>query len=54
MRAAIGSTMPDGGTTEFCDSDQMHQFFKAHYLHWLEALDLISNISEGVAMIRAY
>ena len=33
------------------DGGQVHQFFQANFLHWLEALSLMRRNSEGVLMI---
>jgi hypothetical protein len=33
------------------DGDQAHQFLKRHFLHWLEALSIISRISESIRLI---
>lgn len=30
---------------------QVHEFFKTHFLHWLEALSLMGELSKGVLMI---
>jgi hypothetical protein len=35
-----------------CDNDQIHDFLKSHFLHWLEALSLTGRISESVGMIN--
>jgi hypothetical protein len=36
---------------ELHDNDQIHQFLKAHLLHWLEALSWMQKISEGILAI---
>ena len=36
---------------ELCDDGQVHKFLKEHFLHWLEALSLCRNMSEGVTSI---
>ncbi|KAH8797774.1 WD40-repeat-containing domain protein [Xylogone sp. PMI_703] len=33
--------------------DMIYAFFKVHFLHWLEALGLMGNVSDGVGMIRS-
>jgi hypothetical protein len=33
------------------DQDQAHRFLEEHFLHWLEALSLIGNMSEAIALI---
>lgn len=35
-----------------CDNDQVYNFLKCHFLHWLEALSLIGRISESISMIN--
>ena len=30
------------------DNDKVHEFLKKHFLHWLEALSLLGNLSEGI------
>ncbi|KAI9863919.1 MAG: hypothetical protein M1824_005957 [Vezdaea acicularis] len=35
-----------------CDSGEVHEFLQKHFLHWLEALSLMGNMSEGVIMVR--
>jgi hypothetical protein len=34
------------------DSGTVHNFLQKHFLHWLEALSLIGNMSDGVAIVR--
>ena len=34
------------------DGDQVHIFLQEHLLHWLEAIGLMGNASEGITMIR--
>jgi hypothetical protein len=34
-----------------CDDDQVYVFLERHFLHWLEALSLISRLSESMSMI---
>jgi hypothetical protein len=36
------------GNIELCDSEEVHEFLKEHFLHWLEALSLIWKIPEGI------
>ncbi|KAF2179766.1 hypothetical protein K469DRAFT_295663 [Zopfia rhizophila CBS 207.26] len=38
--------------TKLCDNDQVHQFLKAHLLHWLEALSWMRKVSEGIYAIN--
>ncbi|CAG2000199.1 unnamed protein product [Fusarium graminearum] len=33
------------------DIDQVHEFLKRHFLHWLEALSLMGRISESIGLI---
>ena len=35
-----------------CDNGKVHKFLQKHFLHWLEALSLMGNISNGVVMVR--
>jgi hypothetical protein len=37
---------------DLCDGGKVHIFFQEHFLHWLEALSLIENMSDGVVMVR--
>jgi len=39
--------------TQLYDNDQVHQFLKAHLLHWLEALSWMRRVSEGIYAIAA-
>jgi len=32
--------------------DRVHTFLKEHFLHWLEALSLMGNMSDGVLMVK--
>ncbi|KAA8894763.1 hypothetical protein FN846DRAFT_972715 [Sphaerosporella brunnea] len=32
--------------------NRVHKFLKEHFLHWLEALSLMGNLSEGVLMVK--
>jgi hypothetical protein len=34
------------------DCGQVHEFFREHFLHWLEALGLMRKMSEGVRMLK--
>jgi hypothetical protein len=42
---------------KLCDHDSLHDrvhaFLKEHFLHWLEALSLMGNMSDGVLMVKA-
>jgi hypothetical protein len=40
------------GNSDICDNGQVHIFLKEHFLHWLEALSLMRNMSDGVIMVR--
>jgi hypothetical protein len=40
------------GNIELCDNGQVHIFLQKHFLHWLEALSLIGNMSEGVVVVK--
>ena len=51
MRAGIGSPLQRGNSDLF-DNGQVHTFLKKHFLHWLEALSLMGNVSDGVVMVR--
>jgi len=35
------------------DNDQVHQFLKEHFLHWLEALSWMRKVSEGIRAIAS-
>ena len=35
-----------------CDNDQVHNFLKCHFLHWLEALSLIGRLRESIGMVN--
>jgi NACHT domain len=37
---------------DLCDSGKVHIFFQEHFLHWLEALSLTGNMSNGIVMVR--
>jgi hypothetical protein len=37
---------------ELADNGQTFKFLEQHFLHWLESLSLLSEISEGISMIR--
>jgi hypothetical protein len=37
---------------KICDNGQLHNFLNEKFLHWLEALSLVGNISDGVVMVR--
>ena len=39
------------GGRRICDQDAVHLFLQQHFLHWLEALSLMGNISESIALI---
>jgi hypothetical protein len=43
---------------KLCDNDslqsQVHNFLKEHFLHWLEALSLMGNMSDGVLMVKNF
>jgi hypothetical protein len=41
------------GSMDLCDNGQVHIFLQKHFLHWLEALSLIGEMSKGVLMITA-
>jgi hypothetical protein len=34
------------------DESQVHIFLQKHFLHWLEALSLMGNLSDGIGMVR--
>jgi hypothetical protein len=38
---------------KLCDNDQVHQFLRVHFLHWLEALSWMRKISEGIYAITS-
>ncbi len=35
------------------DNDHVHKFLQKHFLHWLEALNLIGKMSDSVGMVSA-
>src|SRR5947209_19273166 len=37
---------------DLLDGGKVLTFLQKHFLHWLEALSLMGNISEGAAMVR--
>jgi hypothetical protein len=36
---------------ELCDGGKVHRFLQDHFLHWLEALSLMGNVSNGAIVI---
>jgi type II secretory pathway predicted ATPase ExeA len=42
-----------GSKEELCDDCLAHKFLQKHFLHWLEALSLMGNISEGITAISS-
>jgi hypothetical protein len=40
------------GQVGLCDTGSIHEFLKAHFLHWLEALSLIRSMSSAVATTK--
>ncbi|KAF2193124.1 putative WD-repeat protein [Zopfia rhizophila CBS 207.26] len=36
---------------QLCDNDQVHQFLKEHFLHWLEVLCWLGKLSKGIYAI---
>ncbi|KFY92530.1 hypothetical protein V498_04889 [Pseudogymnoascus sp. VKM F-4517 (FW-2822)] len=34
-----------------CDNDQVHNFLKCHFLHWLESLSFIGRLRESIGMV---
>ncbi|OBT60675.1 hypothetical protein VE03_09889, partial [Pseudogymnoascus sp. 23342-1-I1] len=34
-----------------CDNDQVHNFLKCHFLHWLESLSFIGRLRESIRMV---
>lgn len=38
---------------QIIDNDQIHMFLKAHFLHWLEALSIMGQITESISQINA-
>ena len=36
-----------------CDNDQVHWFFQYHFLHWLEVLSFMGNMSDSIHLMRA-
>ena len=40
------------GHVKLEDQDQIHQFLKKHFLHWLEAMGLMGVITEAVGMVN--
>jgi hypothetical protein len=43
--------LKEGGSI-ICDNEQVHNFLKCHFLHWLEALSLIGRLRESISMIN--
>jgi hypothetical protein len=41
-----------GRRRELCDGGMVHMFVQNHFLHWLEALSLMGNMSDGAVMLR--
>ncbi|KAG4436380.1 hypothetical protein IFR05_008136 [Cadophora sp. M221] len=37
-----------------CDGDEVHHFFQQHFLHWLEAINLIGKGPQAAPIIRMY
>jgi archaellum biogenesis ATPase FlaH len=44
---------PRQSGSELRDDGPVHKFLKEHFLHWLEALSLMGQVSEGVLMVTA-
>ena len=42
--------LKEGGSI-ICDNEQVHNFLKYHFLHWLESLSLIGRLRESISMI---
>jgi hypothetical protein len=42
-----------GARISLRDGDRLHTFLQIHFLHWLEALSLIGEISKGILAITA-
>ncbi|KAJ5500513.1 hypothetical protein N7453_009564, partial [Penicillium expansum] len=42
------------GGMHLCDGDSFHVFFRVHFLHWLEAINLIGKSDEMGSIIRLY
>lgn len=40
------------GRERIYDDDSVHRFLQKHFLHWLEALSLLGNISDSIALIN--
>jgi hypothetical protein len=36
------------------DNGQVHTFLKSHFLHWLEALSLMGEVSDGVRIVGVW
>jgi len=41
------------GETRSQDNDYVHKFLQKHFLHWLEALSLMGNLSNGAVLVKA-
>ncbi len=41
------------GGTQLRDNDQVHQFLKVHFLHWLEALGWMRRVPDGIHAITS-
>ncbi|THV46068.1 hypothetical protein BGAL_0419g00010 [Botrytis galanthina] len=42
-----------GSGSSIYDGDQVHNFLKCHFLHWLESLSLIERLRESVGMVES-
>jgi hypothetical protein len=42
--------LKEGGSIIY-DNDQVHNFLKCHFLHWLESLSLIGRLRESIGMV---
>ncbi|KAF7898294.1 hypothetical protein EAF00_004740 [Botryotinia globosa] len=42
-----------GSGSSIYDGDQVHNFLKCHFLHWLESLSLIGRLRESIGMVES-
>ncbi|KAF7943051.1 hypothetical protein EAE96_010996 [Botrytis aclada] len=42
-----------GSESSIYDGDQVHNFLKCHFLHWLESLSLIGRLRESIGMVES-
>lgn len=42
----------EGSRHQIEDNDAVHEFLKAHFLHWIEVLSLLGNTYQAVRLVR--